>query len=141
MRKVFAALTCIAMLLALAVPAMAAKPGDTTAPVTTASPLGGSFTAPVTVTLTSNEAGTTYYTTNGTTPTTSSSVYSAPLYFSATTTLKYFSRDTAGNSEAVKTQLYTITGGGTHATLTWTGYTMCSSCHTAQAQAMYQGVH
>ena len=144
MRKVFAALTCIAMLLALAVPAMAAKPGgDTTAPVTTASPLGGTFTAPVTVTLTRNEAGTTYYTTNGTTPTTSSSVYSAPLNFSATTTLKYFSRDTAGNSEAVKTQVYTITtgGGSTHDTLTWTGYAMCTTCHNAQAQAMYQGVH
>ena len=143
MRKVFAALTCIAMLLALAVPAMAAKPGgDTTAPVTTASPLGGTFTAPVTVTLTVNEPATTYYTTDGATPTTSSAVYSAALNFSASTTLKYFSKDTAGNSESVKSQTYTISSGSTtHSTLTWTGYNMCSSCHTSQAQAMYQGVH
>lgn len=142
MRKVFAALTCIAMLLALAVPtAFAGKPGDTTAPVTTASPTGGTYSGSVTVTLTRNEAGTTYYTTNGTTPTTASSVYSAPLTFTATTTLKYFSRDTAGNSEAVKTQTYTISAAATHATLTWSGYAMCSGCHSSQAQAMYQGVH
>jgi len=143
MRKLLAALTCMAMVMALAVPmALAAKPvpGDTTAPVTTASPLGGTFSGPVTVTLTVNEPATTYYTTNGTTPTTSSAVYSSALNFSATTTLKYFSKDTAGNSEAVKSQTYTIGTGG-HAGLTWTGYGMCSSCHDAQAKAMYQSVH
>uniref|UniRef100_C6E6D7 Cytochrome c domain-containing protein n=1 Tax=Geobacter sp. (strain M21) TaxID=443144 RepID=C6E6D7_GEOSM len=142
MRKLLAALTCIAMVLALAVPvALAARPvADKTAPVTTASPLGGSFTAPVTVTLSVNEAATTYYTTNGSTPTTASTVYSAPLVISATTTLKYFSKDTAGNLEAVKSQTYTVTAGG-HASLTWTGYNMCSSCHDAQAKAMYQSVH
>ena len=142
MRKVFAALTCLAMLLVLSVPAMAAKPtGDKTAPVTTASPLGGTFSSAVTVTLSVNEAATTYFTTDGSTPTTSSTVYSAPLTFSTTTTLKYFSKDTAGNSETVKSQTYTISGGTTHSTLTWTGYNMCSTCHTSQAQAMYQGVH
>ncbi|WP_246043824.1 MULTISPECIES: alpha-2-macroglobulin [Geomonas] len=31
--------------------------------------------------------------------------------------------------------------GLTHPTLTWTGYAMCSSCHTTQAKAMYQSVH
>jgi len=140
MRKLLAALTCIAMVMALAVPvALAAKPVDTTPPVTTASPLGGTYTGSVTVTLTVNEAATTYYTTDGTTPTTASPVYSAPLVFSATTTLKYFSRDTKLNTEAVKTQIYTISAG--HAGLTWTGYSMCSSCHTTQAQAMYQSVH
>jgi hypothetical protein len=113
---------------------------DTTAPVTTASPLGGSYTGAQTVTLTRNEAGTTYYTTNGTTPTTSSAVYTAPLNIASTTTLKYFSRDTAGNNESVKTQVYTITVNG-HAGLTWTGYAQCSSCHNSQAQAMYQSVH
>jgi hypothetical protein len=118
---------------------------DATAPVTTASPLGGSYTSAQTVTLTRNETGTTYYTVNGTTPTTSSAVYSAPLSIAATTTLKYFSRDTAGNSEAVKTQVYTITPPKTHdvnnTNLTWTGYSTCISCHNSQAAAMYQGVH
>lgn len=28
-----------------------------------------------------------------------------------------------------------------HASLTWTGYSMCVNCHKAQAQAMYQSVH
>jgi len=143
MRKLLAALTCIAMVLALAVPvALAGKPvTDRTAPVTTASPLGGTFTGPVTVTLTVNEAATTYYTTDGSTPTTASTVYSVPMTFSATTVLKYFSKDTAGNSETVKSQTYSFSGTSTHATLTWTGYGMCSSCHNSQAQAMYQGVH
>jgi hypothetical protein len=116
--------------------------GDTTAPVTTASPVAGTYTTAQNVTLTVNEAATTYYTTNGTTPTTSSTVYSAPIAIAVTTTLKYFSRDTAGNSEAVKTGLYTIDGGSTgHANLTWTGYGMCKDCHAAQASAMYQSVH
>lgn len=143
MRKLFAALTCIALVLAMAVPAaFAGRPVDTTPPVTTASPVGGTFNGSVAVTLTRNEAGTTYYTTNGTTPTTASAIYSAPLNFTATTTLKYFSKDTAGNTETVKTQVYTISAATTtHATLTWSGYTMCSSCHASQAQAMYQSVH
>jgi hypothetical protein len=85
-------------------PRVTTSTADTTAPVTTASPAGGSFATSVSVSLSRNEAGTTYYTTNGTTPTTASAVYSTPLTFTATTTLKYFSRDTAGNSEAVKTQ-------------------------------------
>ena len=113
---------------------------DTTAPTTTASPLGGTYSGAQTVTLTANETATIYYTTDGTTPTTSSAVYGAPLNIAATTTLKYFARDTAGNSEAVKTQTYTIQS-NTHAGLTWTGYAQCSSCHTTQAQAMYQSVH
>ena len=46
-----------------------------------------------------------------------------------------------GNSEAVKTQTYTINISGGHAGLTWTGYAMCSGCHNSQAQAMYQSVH
>lgn len=115
---------------------------DTTAPITTASPAAGTYTTAQNVTLTVNETATTYYTTNGTTPTTSSTVYSAPIAIAVTTTLKYFSRDTAGNSEAVKTGLYTIDGGSTgHANLTWTGYGMCKDCHATQASAMYQSVH
>lgn len=81
---------------------------DTTAPVTTASPAEGLFNANQTVTLTVNEPATIYYTTNGATPTTSSPVYSTPLSISATTTLRFFAKDSAGNSETVKTQTYTI---------------------------------
>lgn len=132
-----------------AYPSVSSTAADTTAPVTTASPAGGTFSSSVTVSLARNESGTTYYTTNGTTPTTSSPVYTAPLTFSATTTLKYFSRDAAGNSEAVKTQTYTIsgtTGGGSgsgsgHTSLTWTGYNMCRSCHATEASEMFNSVH
>jgi hypothetical protein len=71
-------------------------------------------TTPVTVALaaTDNTSGSgvkaTYYTTNGSTPTTSSPVYTAPFTVSATTTVKFFSVDNAGNAEAVKSQAIQI---------------------------------
>ncbi|HEX8960306.1 MAG TPA: chitobiase/beta-hexosaminidase C-terminal domain-containing protein [Geobacteraceae bacterium] len=122
---------------------------DTTPPVTTASPAGGTYTSVQTVTLTANEAATTYYTTDGTTPVYpvagTTRTYSAPITISATTTLKYFSRDTAGNSEAVKTDVYTLNIVKTHdvnnASLVWNGYGTCLSCHRQQASDMYQSVH
>ena len=80
---------------------------DTVPPITAASPLPGSY-PPLTVTLTPNEAATVYYTTDGTVPTTASSVYTVPILLAATTTLKYFAVDTAGNVEAPKSGLYTI---------------------------------
>ena len=125
-------------------PQVATSTADTTAPVTTVSPAGGSYTSAQTVKLTVNETATIYYTTNGSTPTTSSAVYSAPLTISATTTLKYFARDTAGNNEAVKTAIYTISstgGSGPHANLTYTGGTMCLQCHSKQATDMASSVH
>ena len=83
-------------------------PADTTPPTTTASPAGGLYNAAQNVTLTASEQAVIYYTTDGTTPTTSSSVYSTPLNIAATTTLKFFAKDGAGNSEGVKTETYTI---------------------------------
>ncbi len=81
---------------------------DTTPPVTTASPAGGTYSSLQNVTLTANEPATIYYTTNGATPTDSSAVYSGSIPIPATATLKFFARDTAGNSETVKTESYTI---------------------------------
>lgn len=86
---------------------------DTTAPVTTAAPTGGSYEAAQSVTLTCDDGGGTgcdkiYYTTDGSTPTTASNVYASAIALSATTTLKFFATDLAGNSESVKTQTYTI---------------------------------
>lgn len=81
---------------------------DTTAPTVTASPAGGTFTSVQSVTLSANETATIYYTTDGSTPTTSSTVYSAPISVSANTTLKFFGKDTAGNASVVQTQVYTI---------------------------------
>lgn len=81
---------------------------DATIPVTTASLAGGLFNSAQSVTLTVNKSATIYYTTDGSIPTTISTVYSSPITISATTTLKFFSKDSAGNSESVKTIVYTI---------------------------------
>ena len=86
---------------------------DTMPPTTTASPAGGIYNTPRTVTLTCSDGTGSgcdkiYYTTDGTTPTTSSPVYSSAINISVTTTLKFFARDLAGNSETVKTEIYTI---------------------------------
>lgn len=90
---------------------------DTTPPTTTASPTGGAYNTAQTVTLTCNDGSgsgcdRTYYTTDGSTPSTSSPVYSSPINISVATTLKFFAKDLAGNSEAVKTEIYTIDPGG-----------------------------
>ena len=81
---------------------------EQTAPVTTASLADGVYSPNQTVTLAASEAGIIYYTTNGYTPTTASAKYTGPLTIKASTTLKYFAVDTAGNAEAVKTRSYTI---------------------------------
>ncbi|BDV44415.1 metalloprotease [Geotalea uraniireducens] len=79
---------------------------DTGAPVTTATPAGGTYGSAQTVTLATSEAATVFYTTNGTIPTTGSLQYTAPLTITPPATLKYFAVDLAGNAEAVKTQIY-----------------------------------
>ena len=47
-----------------------------------------------------------YYTTNGSTPTTSSTKYAAPISISKTTTLKFMARDKAGNQAPIQTVHY-----------------------------------
>ncbi len=85
---------------------------DTTAPVTSASPAGGSYNGPVTVMLTANEPASTFYTVDGSAPTTQSLAYAGPITISATTTLRFFSVDSAGNAEATRTEVYAIGTGG-----------------------------
>jgi hypothetical protein len=67
-------------------------------PITTANPAGGVYGTSQSVTLTCIDpqgpgCGNIYYTTDGSTPNTSSPVYSSPILISATTTLKFFARD------------------------------------------------
>jgi YD repeat-containing protein len=86
---------------------------DTTPPTTTASPSRGTYNTAQSVTLTCNDGTGSgcdkiYYTTDGSTPTPSSPIYSSPINISVTTTLRLFAKDLAGNSEAVKTEAYTI---------------------------------
>jgi hypothetical protein len=64
------------------------------------------FSSVQSVELKANEAARIYYTTDGTTPTASSNLYTAPIVISATTNLKFFAVDTAGNSEVDKNSVW-----------------------------------
>lgn len=83
-------------------------PTDTTPPIVTISPVAGTYTAIQNITLTANEAATIYYTIDGTTPTTSSTIYTSPIALNSTKTLKYFAKDTAGNVSSIQSALFTI---------------------------------
>jgi peptidoglycan/xylan/chitin deacetylase (PgdA/CDA1 family) len=89
-----------------------AKRPDTTPPATTVlcdgSPCRAFYRGRVTVALSAADPGgvgvaNTYFTTDGTTPTRSSSVYQIPFIMRRTETVKFFSVDNAGNRERVKT--------------------------------------
>ncbi|WP_163864858.1 chitobiase/beta-hexosaminidase C-terminal domain-containing protein [Myxococcus eversor] len=86
---------------------------DTTAPTTAVSPAGGLFNAPATVTLTCDD-GTgsgceaTYYTLDGSAPTTRSILYSAFVMVEASATLRFFSLDRDGNSESAHSAEFVV---------------------------------
>jgi len=77
----------------------------------TFSPAAGSYTSAQTVTINETTAGTTiYYTTNGTTPTTASTVYSGPIPVTSTETIQAIASGSSVGTSAVSTATYTITG-------------------------------
>jgi LysM repeat protein len=79
-------------------------------PAPTFSPVAGTYTTSQSVTISDATSGTTiYYTTNGTTPTTSSSVYSGPITVSATETLEAIAVKTGYTNSTVGSAMYTIT--------------------------------
>ncbi|NTX16273.1 chitobiase/beta-hexosaminidase C-terminal domain-containing protein [Myxococcus sp. CA056] len=86
---------------------------DTVAPTTVASPAGGLFNSPRTVTLTCDD-GTgsgceaTYYTLDGSAPTTRSIRYSAFVMVEASATLRFFSVDHSGNSESARSAEFVV---------------------------------
>jgi hypothetical protein len=82
----------------------------TTLPAPTISPAAGTYTTSQSVTISDATSGTTiYYTTNGTTPTTSSSVYNGAITVSATETIEAIAVKTACTNSSVATAAYTIT--------------------------------
>jgi len=85
-----------------------------TAATPTLTPAAGSYTSAQTVTMADTTPGATiYYTTNGTTPSTASSLYSAssPPTVSATTTIEAIAVASGYTNSAVASATYTITAG------------------------------
>src|SRR4051794_15830649 len=97
-------------------PVNAVPVSDTTAPVVTATPPGGSYATARNVVLTANEAGSDiYYTTNGDEPVISdvlgagATLYKGAIPVTVDTTLKFAAFDPAGNVSATRKETYTIT--------------------------------
>jgi hypothetical protein len=75
----------------------------------TFSPVAGTYTSTQTVTISDTTSGAKiYYTTNGSTPTTSSTLYSAPITVSVTQTLKALATATGFTNSTVGSAAYTI---------------------------------
>lgn len=87
---------------------------DIIAPVTTATPAGGTYNTKQVVELScvDNDGGSgcaaTYYTLDGSTPTTKSSLYTQAIEIGATGLLKYFSLDASGNHELPRVESYIL---------------------------------
>ncbi len=86
---------------------------DITNPATAVAPVGGTYAGSQSVSLSCSDGSgsgceRTYYTTDGSVPTTASGVYAGPILIAASTTLRYFSVDVAGNADGVRAQSYTI---------------------------------
>ena len=79
-------------------------------PTVTASPISGTYTGQQTVTLTASAPSTIYYTTDGSTPTTSSTNRPSPLSLtvSSTSTLKFFAKDASNNVGQTTSASYVI---------------------------------
>lgn len=75
------------------------------------SPAGGSYTTAQSVTITDATSGAAiYYTTDGSTPTTASSVYSSAIAVAANTTIEAIAVETGYSNSAVATAAFTLTG-------------------------------
>ncbi len=81
-------------------------------------PTGGTFGSTVTLSMSTTTPGATiYYTTNGSTPSAGSTVYSGSISISATTTVKAIAIKSGYTDSPINTQVYTIS------LADWSGYT------------------
>ena len=96
--------------------------GTPTCATPTFTPAAGSYEGTQNVTISSTDGATIYYTTDGSTPTTSSSVYSSAIPVSADMTIKAYAVKTDYNDSEVATAAYTITE-GPDVTITFEGNT------------------
>ena len=120
---------------------------DSTGPTVTASPTSSTFgPAGISVTLSSADADldAIYYTTNGDTPTSSSTLYTGPISISTTTTLKFIGYDLVGNAGPVGTETYTldstgptVTASPTSSTFGPSGISVTLSSADADLDAIY----
>jgi len=84
--------------------------GTSPAATPTFSPAGGTYTSTQSVTISDSTSGASiYYTVDGSTPTTSSTLYTAPISVSATKTIKAIAAKTGFSNSAVASATYTIT--------------------------------
>ncbi|MCU7935448.1 MAG: chitobiase/beta-hexosaminidase C-terminal domain-containing protein [Candidatus Thiodiazotropha sp. (ex Dulcina madagascariensis)] len=85
---------------------------DVEPPVTSATPASGNYTSNQTISLTAidniDPNPVIYFTTDDSTPTIASAVYTSPITVYDGTVLKYYAMDASGNSEAAKTETYSI---------------------------------
>ncbi len=81
---------------------------DHTPPAVTAAPAGGTFAAPVAVTLTADEQALIYYTLDGSEPDIGADLYTEPLALSESATLRFMAVDTAGNQCPSSSESYTF---------------------------------
>jgi len=81
---------------------------DSTPPVTTAEPAGGTYSGPIEIGLKTEKGAVIHYTVDGTTPIEASPEYSGAIRISSDIVLKFYATDASGNREEIRIERYTF---------------------------------